>query len=781
MAFTVRRARQHVGRLSLIALLVALLVAGIGGLDAVAGRLLASGATLMFTDAEPQARTILVTATVAPDSAAQDETIRDSITTAFAGTDVVVSRRTSAAVDLTTSDGPEVELTMLHDDRLQRLATLTAGDWPASATQIALPAAAADRLGAAVGDPVLLTDGAELTLVGIWTPEDPLDPAWLGDPSVVSGQSDRAIGPAIAVDAALTRFADAITATWEIAPVAATPAAVPALQHAIDSLRTVPNTIDPYHQYSTEVSGGLGDILRRVSVAISSVRGLLAVPLLILALLGALVLGVVQHTLTDARTQELALLRARGASARRLALLASGESAAVAAVGAIIALIVLVLAGGMTPTAPLTAAAAVVFVAAASALFTLRRAGGADSIRAEAQRSDAGLRTLPTLLLPAGIAVVLAALSCWQLFAAGGVSSDEGRPDPLASVAPALLLVAACSLVPILAAPLAAIGERLLRRTRGIAPILPLRQIARRMGGVAVAILCLALASASAAVAITAPAEARAAERHSRSALLGSDVRLISDTGLDVRAEDVEAWDGVTGAAEVLRTTLTIGSDNGTILAGPREVAGLAPRRAGSGTGVPAEITRSLADRLAAGVGTVFTGKVRFAAEPVQFRVVRIVESLPSVGDGIGAAVEMAQLQAAGALVPPDELWVDSDHPAATARQLRTHATNPVRILTAAQVSAAPVTSVAPTALTAGALAAAVLGAVGFLAACSALIRARRGERDVLRSLGLSPRRRALLQTGEIAGLAVYAVAAGAALGVAVAAVTLPLVLGGAA
>ncbi|HWU28742.1 MAG TPA: hypothetical protein VN041_06550, partial [Microbacterium sp.] len=82
MAFALRRARQHAGRLSLIALVVALLVAGIGGIDAVAERMLAEGASRVFTDAEPGARTIRVVADEATDATAQDEAVRREISAA---------------------------------------------------------------------------------------------------------------------------------------------------------------------------------------------------------------------------------------------------------------------------------------------------------------------------------------------------------------------------------------------------------------------------------------------------------------------------------------------------------------------------------------------------------------------------------------------------------------------------------------------------------------------------------------------------------------------------
>lgn len=784
MAFAVRRAGQHAGRLMLVGLIVALVVAGIGGLDVAAERMLQDGAARMMTDAEPDARTVRVVADEAPDAAKQDAAVRDAIAAAFTGSDIVVARQVSADVRA-ASGGDRFDIGLLDDGRVPSLADLAEGDWPKKADEVALTAAAAARAHLSVGDTFVLADPSvlngpaiELTVVGTWTPHDATDPAWHGDPSVVSGESDDVIGPALVTDSALTELPDPPLVTWEVSPADATLAAIPGLQAGVRAMPDVPEAADPDHEYNMDVAGSLGATLQRQALAVAGTRGLLVAPLLIIALLGALVLGVVLFTLSTARTEELSLLRARGASGRRLALGAASEAALLAGAGALLALAGLALFGGVTTTVVLVAVGAVVLPALVAVVFTLRVAGSADG--AQTARSDAGMRTLPALILPALVAVAFAALAAWQLFAAGSVLRPDGSTDALAAAAPALLIIAACALVPVLAAPIAALLERLLRRTSGIAPILPLRQIARRIGGTAVAILCLALAAASAALAVAAPAVASAAEQRTLDAALGGDVRMIADGGLDVTAVEAGTWKDVTSAADILRTPLVIGADTVDLLAGPSETLGLGgPIEVGSGNVVGAEITRSLADRLGARVGTVFTAQVRFAAQQVSIQVAGIVDSLPGVGTGWGVATDPAKLAAAGVELAPDELWLRSDDPTEAADQLRVQATHPVRILTAAQVSATPVTAVAPAVLTAGALIAAVLGVFGFVAASSAMSRSRREEPMVLRALGLRRSRQRALRAGETVGVAVYAVVAGAALGTAVAIIVLPVILGG--
>ncbi|MGF2947801.1 hypothetical protein [Microbacterium alcoholitolerans] len=782
MTFATRRAGVHLARLSLLALVVALVVAGIGGIHAVSERMLAEGAARILTGAEPGARTVRVVASEASGDGqrAQDASIRDAIATSFGGSEIAVTRLAtvtalqSGAGQAAKDDAPSIRL--LDDQRVPGIASLTGGRWPLAAGEIALTDAAAQRKQLAIGDAVVLSrDGTRLTLVGTWIADDPTDPAWYGDPAIASGESDGAIGPAIVAHGALAQLVSTPTITWEIAPVGQTMTDIAVLQRALNRLGGLPEAVDPQRQHNTRVLGELDTTLHRQAAAVSATRGLLVAPLLIIGLLGALVLGIVLTSVTTTRGEEIEVLRARGASGRRLAAGAAGEAAVFSLAGVLAATLVLAVTVGIDSAAMTAGAGAVVFAAAFSAVMIARRA---DVVRADARRSDAGARTLPSLLLPAGVAVALAALSAWQLFSTGTVVQADGAPEPLAAAAPALMLIAGCALAPVAAGPLAALLERLLRGTRGIG-ILSLRQIARRMGGIAVAILCLALAASAAALAIAAPSAAQTAEQRTLAAALGGDVRVASDDPLDTTAVAVETWTGVASAYDVLSTPLAVGSDAVRLVSGAPDALGFAePIPLGSAETVGAAITRAFAERIDAAEGTVFTARVRSVARPVSFEVLRVVDALPGVGDALGVAADPAALQDAGVDTPANELWVRTRTPDATAAQLRAAATHPVRILTAAQVSAAPVTSIAPTLLVVGALMAAALGVIGFLAAFSATARARRDEPLVLRALGLRAAHQRASRIGESAGLAGYAVLAGAAVGIGVAAAVLPIVLG---
>ena len=790
MTSAVRRAGEHIGRLSLIALVVALVVAGVGGISITAGRLLTAGAAEILDDAEPAARSVRVVATESDDPAVQDERVRDAIAEAFGDMPIVIARQVSLEVPIVAPDPGVSKLRLLADDRVPELAGLTAGEWPRHPDQIALPDAAAERLGVGVGDRLTTAapggeavpparDGAGFEIVGTWRAHDPAGTAWNGDPSVASGESDGVIGPAVVIADALTAQADSRTVSWQVTPERTDLASLSDLRRGVVRLEALPETIDPGRSQNTQVSGALAQTLDRQTASVAATRGLLIAPQLIIALLGALVLWIVLSSLSTARLDELGLLRARGASARRLAVSAAGETGVFALAGAAIAIGALAVLIGVSAEALAIAGGAVLVAASVAALLAVHSAVRTDAARPDARRSDAGVRSLAALLLPAGVAVALGVLAGWQLFTTRTVVRPDGTTEPLAAAAPTLLLIAACVFAPLAAGPLAALGERLLRGSRGIAPILPLRQLARRMTTVAVAVLCLSLAAATAALAVMAPAAAEAAEQRTSRAMLGADVRLISVDELPVTAADAQKWDGVSSASDILYTPLTVGSDTATLVAGPAAAVGLrVPLPAAAGSTLPAQISASLADRLGAERGTVFTARIRSINQPVSIEVAGVVDALPGVGSGLGVVTAPAALDELGLNRPANELWLRSDDPQRTAEQARAHAVHPMRILTAGQVSAAPVTSVAPTMLTAGALVAALLGGIGFVAAVSAAARARRDEVLVLRALGLEPAAQRAMRIGESAAIALYAVVAGASLGAAVAASVLPIVLG---
>lgn len=786
MTFAVKRARQQIARLLLVLLAGLLVVAGVGGTAALSGRLVDDGLHRIATAADPASRAATVSALSAADPAAQDQAVRAAIGRAFGGAPIEVGRIAVSEISLGTPEAVQaIAGRAAHD-----AGALEDGAWPTRAGDAAVLAAAAARRGWHIGDRIRLgsaTAGGDVvvTVVGIWRAKDPADPVWAGNPAVGSGDSQGAAGPVLIRDADMARLGTTPTVTWTIEPAGLSARTLDAYRAGVGALTDLPEKVDPDSRSSTRIGGGLDGLLDRLTRAVTIARGTLIVPAAIILTLGAIAVTVILAALTGARREELALRRARGSSGTQIATAAAGEAASFVGAGAALALLLLVSAraGG---TAAFLAAGVLVCVAGGAAGVTAVRASDPRG----AGRSDAGRGILAVLLVPLAIALVIAGLAVWQLVAQRGVLAPDGSADPVASSAGAAAMLAAALAVPVLAVILAAIAERAARGSRGIMPVLPLRRIARRAGLVAVANLCLALASASVTLALGAQPLATVAERSATSAALGLDVRVsVSDSRAALPSvADTTALPSVTGATEVLHRGLVVGADTVDLVAA--DVAAL-PVPAGvrsvvvarSGAALPVAVTSSFAQRLGATTGTGFTATVQPDGARLTVRIVAILADIPGIGSAPGVLADRAGVMSAmeadtQAAVSADELWIATTDPAAVAATIRSRATDPVRILTPAAVSDAPITGTTSILLAVGAVAAALLGVLGFLAA-TASDRARGAdERTVLRSLGLRPSRQSAGRAGEIVGIAFVAILGGVAAGLVVTAVVLPVMWG---
>lgn len=781
MTFAIRRVRAQSARLALVAVIGLLCVLGIGGVDALSGVLVADGVQRVAAKAEPGARFTTLSALRAPDAVAQDREIRAAIADAFPGLAIEVTRQEA----VTISSGNADALEAMGEPRIAELAELAEGRWPAAQGEAAVLEAAAAARGWRVGDTVPLGVAAgtrepiQAVIVGLWSAADPSAPVWHGDPAVASGRLGAAAGPVLLDDADLARLADTPTATWTIVPRGLHAEDLGRFQDALSDLALVPKSIDPQNQRSTQVGGRLADTVDRAADAVTAARGLSVVPLVIVAVLGGIALAVALSALAGARREELFLLRSRGASAAGIAGRAAVEAGAAAAIGAVLAVGALAAfpVRGALMVAGSVAVGAVIAAAVLAAVTAVR-----SSHLGERSRDDAGRRGALVLAVPFVLVAVAAGLAFWQLLGNGSFRGPDGRADPLASAAPALLLVAACLLAPILASPLAAVSERVAARGSGISPVLPLRQIARRTGAAAAAILSLSLAAAALALAGAWPLVSAQAEQRALSATLGADVRVI-DPGPGSHVMDAAAaaaLPAATGAVDVWRDAAAIGAESTAFLALDPQTAALDPALASAlrsapgpaDEGVPGAITASLARLLGAEIGTRVQLQLRGAAVSLLLRVAAIVPDLPGIGAEPGVLVGVAPARAAASATTwpgPNEVWIRSADPEATTAALRGVATVPARILTPGAVSTAPVTGSGWAVLLAGSVAAAALSALGFWAATATAAASRREETEVLLALGLARARQRRIRTGEILGIAVYAVLLGALIGAAVA------------
>ncbi|WP_345801172.1 hypothetical protein AAIB33_17170 [Microbacterium sp. AZCO] len=197
---------------------------------------------------------------------------------------------------------------------------------------------------------------------------------------------------------------------------------------------------------------------------------------------------------------------------------------------------------------------------------------------------------------------------------------------------------------------------------------------------------------------------------------------------------------------------------------------------------IPVVVTSELAARVDAPVGGILHLDVRGATAPVAVRVTGVVDALPGVGSGPGAALDLTTLTASlvehrNAVLSPTTVLVRTDDAEASAAAIREWATHPVRVHIARDAGAAAVAGPALALFAGVALVGTLLGVLGFVVVMAGTARDRRSETVPLRSFGfdLAAQRRARI--AETASAAVYALVAGALAGWATGAIIGPLLL----
>ncbi|WP_399090900.1 FtsX-like permease family protein [Streptomyces sp. BBFR2] len=418
--------------------------------------------------------------------------------------------------------GGDPDLTQLAALDRSRL-TFTTGTAPAAPAgggplQVAVPEAAAARLGLAPGRRLTLTDrlsGPDLTVqvTGVWRPADRTDPYWRLDE--LGGRGVRTLGfttygPLLTAPEAFRggRVAQEaagwlVTGDFRTLTAGRLDALTAAARPAAGKLMADP-AFAGRATAATELPATL-DGLRRALLVNRS--GVLIVALQLILLAGAVLL-LVAGALAGERAAESALLRARGAARRTLAAAALAEAALLALPAALAAppltvppLRLLARGGPPLDTAPTAATWATAAAVAAGCALIL----AAPALRTGVARP--GRRAAPPAMLRAGAdlgLVVLAAVALVQLRRhsadGGGVLTEDaaGRPviDPVAVAAPALALLAG-AVVTLRLLPLAArLAERAAAAGRGLTAALAAWRIGRRTTGAAGPVLLLVLATA---------------------------------------------------------------------------------------------------------------------------------------------------------------------------------------------------------------------------------------------------------------------------------------------
>ncbi|MFF0035523.1 FtsX-like permease family protein [Streptomyces mirabilis] len=625
------------------------------------------------------------------EEAAQDAAVRGARRT-FAGLPVTVrTLRGSGPYALPRSlqgtDGRAGQPDLTHfaaldRSRIRLVAGTLPGPAPAARTApvpVALPEVAADRLKVRPGARIALTDrlgGAPLTVrvTGVYRAADSADPYWQLD--TLGGHGVRTVdfttyGPLLADPSVLASRTSAGTTGW-----VATADYRGLTTDGIDALREAaahePEALgkNPAFGAGATVRTALPAVLDRTGRALLVSRSTLMIVSVQLVLLAGYALLLVARLLDTERAGETDLLKARGASRRRITGLAALEALLLAVPAAVAAALVsgplvrllarwssldrtgvrlgdapvlqvwLVAAGVAVCCAAAVVAPALAATAGAPRLRRVRAAAGAAPVRAGA---DVGL-------------LLIAAVAYWQLdrqtgsSGGGALSRDRAGDlgiDPLLVAAPALALLAGTVLTLRLLPLGARLAERRAASGRGLSAALAGWQFSRRPLRGAGPVLLLVLAVTTGMLAIGQSASWQRSQGDQADFGTGTSVRVLDGRpGSPGQTGLYAALPGVRDAAPAYRATTDLsGGRRATVLALDTAHAGEGMLMRGDLADEPVErLLRGLAPREKAAGPSVSLpdGTRRLALD------LRITDETAATG-GTTAAGEGAKAAGAGA------------------------------------------------------------------------------------------------------------------------------------
>ncbi|MEV3993010.1 ABC transporter permease [Streptomyces sp. NPDC049837] len=481
---------------------------------------------------------------------------------------------------------------------------LVQGAWPASGAEIraALPEAAARRLNLKAGDRLTVTDrlgGKPVTvrITGLYRPADPADPYWQLD--TLGGRGVRTVvfttyGPLLTDPAVLGSGRVSTDETSWLASAdfrTLTTDRVGALREAATA-GPAALAADPAFGGAATARTSLPAVLGESERALLVARSTLMIVAVQLVLLAAYALLLVARLLSTERAGETELLRARGASRRRIAALAAVEALLLAVPAGVAAPL---LAGPLTrllatggaldriglrlgeaPAGQVWLVAAGVAVCCAAAVVAPALAAAAGPVRLP--RGRAGALPAPVRAGADVGLLVIAAVAYWQLdrqtAASGSGVLSGGRDgglgiDPLLVAAPALALLAGTVLTLRLLPPAARLAERRAAGGRGLSVALAGWQFSRRPLRGAGPVLLLVLAVAMGMLAIGQSASWDRSQRDQADFATGASIRVLDDrTGDPGRAGAYARLPGVRDAAPAHRAVTELPGDrSATVLA----------------------------------------------------------------------------------------------------------------------------------------------------------------------------------------------------------------------
>lgn len=530
-----------------------------------------AGLHRVLDDAKVADANIEVTARVFPAEAAPAlEKVTAKVRRAFAEIGVEVfseGRSDSYALPDQASEQVRDLTTIGFVEGVEAHATLTSGAWPVTTGQGPLQVAILDQiaegLGVGLGDRMPLVSRLDasrtldVSVVGIYRPNDPNDPFWWDDPTLLEGVVEsaqyRTFGPMLTTREELLARATVTTVplTWRAFP-HFEGLTIDRIGPLESDLRQLPATLSgAVPEGFPTLRTDLGEILAASERSLLVSRTGILLLMAQLAILAGYAIVLTAALIVDHRRVDTALLRSRGAGSVQVGGLALAEGLLLAipagAAGpwlAAGALRILNLSGplagiGLTIEPEVTGDAYVAAVAAAvgcALLLVLPALLAARSFAAEqASRSRHETRTLGQRL---GLDIALVAITVvgvWQLRLYGAPLTRTVHGvlglDPLLVAAPAIGLltggVVALRLLPLLAQ----LAEGIVAKGRDLVGSLGARQLARRPLRYTRASLLLMLAMSMGVFAVSYASTWVTSQRDQAQFQVGADLRLTPARG----------------------------------------------------------------------------------------------------------------------------------------------------------------------------------------------------------------------------------------------------------
>lgn len=530
--------------------------------------------------------------------------------------------------------------------------------------------------GLAAGGPLATSDVIAATLPGADAPE-----GWLqiqtrpaADPAAQRAAGAEVIRDIVGDDAIIEEASvgeagtDFERVAWRLHPAATalTPEGVDRLSRALPRVLPAVRSSDAA-EGGAIATGGLVEAVDAVAAAARTTSAISPMPIALFAVLAWFAVLQLARLLGTFRVREADLLGARGLSVGQSAILAAAEGAVVAALGAVVGAAAagvglaalwpgegLASLGGLWPVIVLAAAVAASTVA-------LAQSAAARSGRAASTGRGVRAASLPLAVLLIAAAAVL----IWQAATTTATGWDAWTVA-VTILAPTVGTAALAVIALVLFGPISALAASAAARSRGVAPVYPARQVARRTAAFSVAVALVVISMAGAVLAGSYAATWTGATARAADLAAGAPVRgpLHPVVPADARAAATVA-DAV---APVYLAPVVAGDVSARLIALPAEsivpvVTGLPDLAAEVGEALESAADEALAPIALPGAttGLRLTGAVTASGDEIAEAVVVTAHVIGDAGTPADVRLSVAasdgRFEAEGALPDGDGPW----------------------------------------------------------------------------------------------------------------------------